>query len=35
VLAFPATNARSRPADASDDEEFVVGKVDRSERRAR
>lgn len=34
VLAFPGLNSRSRPDDASDDEEFVVVKVDRSERPA-
>jgi hypothetical protein len=34
VVAFPARNARSRPSNAEDSEEFVVVKVDPSERAA-
>jgi hypothetical protein len=34
VVAYPARNRRSRPADAADHEEFVVVKVDPSERAA-
>lgn len=34
VLAFPALNDRSRPDNASDDEEFVVVKVGLAEREA-
>jgi hypothetical protein len=34
VVAYPARNDRSRPVDYPEDEEFVVVKVDRSERAA-
>lgn len=34
VIAFPGRNERSRAPGASDDEEFVIIRVDRSEREA-
>jgi hypothetical protein len=34
VIAFPATNERSRPPEMGEDEEFVVIKVDKFERMA-
>ncbi len=34
VLAFPATNARSRPPEAEADEAFVVVRVEMGEREA-
>ncbi len=34
VLAFPATNARSRPPSSQEDEAFIVVRVDMAEREA-
>lgn len=34
VIAYPASNERSRPDNAEEDEEFVIVKIDRHERAA-